>query len=78
MGILRALRVAASGLALTMAVAAAPSSAAVVYTFTTDNSNISLTYDDFVTEPGLKPLDASYPTPFGYNVNFAGTNRLGW
>lgn len=40
---------------------------------------ISLTYKDYVTETGLKPLvNAPYSTSLGYSVNYSGSNSISW
>lgn len=40
-----------------------------------DNFNITLSYDDYVTSTGLKPLDSpAQQTSIGYSVNYSGAN----
>lgn len=63
----------------------ATSRAAVMYDFAFSDINngyadfsISLTYSDYVTSTGMAAApNAPHATPFGYSVNYAGTNIHG-
>jgi hypothetical protein len=65
--------------------------AAVVYSFEFSNLrplvadhppissfSLQLEYPDYVETTGFRPLDEGLATPLGYEIIFAGTNRLGW